>query len=347
MDTGDPVLQLSAKLGVRWDAIEAAARVSEDRIQSLNSALTQFTTEDTSMVVFGSLARRELTSGSDLDWVLLVDGIADPEHLEASLGIESLLKEESVKGPGPEATFGGLVFSHDLINYIGGSDDTNANLTRRMLLLLESQCIGQDAAYRRVVNNILKRYIVEDYGWMHARNPMNVPRFLQNDMARYWRTLAVDFAYKRRQRAGRGWALRTTKLRLSRKLTYAAGLVMCFSCSGNSLGPDGSPGSDADRAALVLVDHLSTYVRMTPLAIFARLFLENDQLDEAAARMFRAYDEFLTILDDDERRKHLDELSQPDVATDPDYQKVRELGHCVSRGTRLGLLRPRAFASTL
>ena len=64
-----------------------------------------------------------------------------------------------------------MVFSHDLINYIGGGDDTNANLTRRMLLLLESVCIGRDDAYRRVVTNILKRYIVEDYGWMHGRNP--------------------------------------------------------------------------------------------------------------------------------------------------------------------------------
>ena len=31
-----------------------------------------------------------------------------------------------------EATFGGVVFSHDLINDIGGGDDTNANLTDAM-----------------------------------------------------------------------------------------------------------------------------------------------------------------------------------------------------------------------
>ena len=47
-----------------------------------------------------------------------------------------------------------------------------------------------------------------------------------------------------------------------------------------------------DEAAMMLVDQLSTDVSMTPLAMFARLFLENDRLDEAAARMFGDYDEF-------------------------------------------------------
>jgi hypothetical protein len=257
----------------------------------------------------------------------LVDGIADPEHLEATLDIETLLKDEEVKGPGAEATFGGLVFSHDLINYIGGGDDTNANLTRRMLLLLESACIGRDDAYRRVINNVLRRYIREDYGWMHARNPSNVPRFLQNDMARYWRTLAVDFAYKRRQRAGRGWALRTAKLRLSRKLTYASGLLMCFDCALNPPRTEISPQVDSESAALAIVAHLSNLVDVTPLALFAKLFLEFKGLEGTATEMFGVYDEFLSILNDDDKRSHLDRLSQPDVANDEIYQRVRVLGH--------------------
>jgi predicted nucleotidyltransferase len=146
--TEDPVQQLSERLGIEWQAIANAATSSAARIRSLDAELGKFTTEDTSVVIFGSLARHEFTSGSDLDWVLLVDGIADPEHLRASLDIEAELKEQGVKGPGAEGAFSGLAFSHDLINYIGGSDDTNANLTRRMLLLLESACIGRDDAYR-------------------------------------------------------------------------------------------------------------------------------------------------------------------------------------------------------
>jgi hypothetical protein len=303
-------------------------------MQELDTALEEFTTEDTSIVVFGSLARYELTSGSDLDWVLLIDGIADPAHLDDFQKIETYLNDKEVKGPGAEATFGGLVFSHDLINYIGGGEDTNANLTQRMLLLLESACVGRGGAYRRVVDNILSRYIHEDFGWMKGWNSMNVPRFLQNDMARYWRTLAVDFAYKRRKRAGRGWALRTAKLRLSRKLTYAAGLVMCFSCSINpppildsNENQIESLENEKEPAALALVAHLSEYVRMTPLTVFANLFLQYKHLDRVAIRMFKAYNEFLLILGDEDKRSHLDSLGQAEVADDSLYRQVRELGH--------------------
>lgn len=296
-------------------------------MRTLEAQLGEFTTEDTSIVVFGSLARHELTSGSDLDWVLLVDGIADPEHLGASLDIEARLKEQAVKGPGAEATFGGLAFSHDLINYIGGGDDTNANLTRRMLLLLESACIGRNDAYQRVINNILGRYIREDYGWMHTWNPRNVPRFLQNDMARYWRTLAVDFAYKRRQRAGRGWALRTAKLRLSRKMTYASGLLICFDCAINPPETVIAPGVDPESAALAIVDHLSKLVSLPPLGLFAKLFLQFENLKPAASKLFGAYDEFLRLLNNDDIRSRLDELGQAEAATDPVYQQVRDIGH--------------------
>jgi hypothetical protein len=200
-------------------------------------------------------------------------------------------------------------------------------LTRRMLLLLESACIGRSDAYRRVVNNVLRRYIREDYGWMHSRNPNDVPRFLQNDMARYWRTLAVDFAYKRRQRAGRGWGLRTAKLRLSRKLTYASGLLMCFDGALNSTQGDVSAEVKSESAALEIVERLSNLVDLTPLALFAKLFLEQGGFEIAAAKMFGAYDQFLSILDDNDQRGHLNNISQPDIAADETYQRVRALGH--------------------
>lgn len=52
---------------------------------------------------------------------------------------------------------------------------------------------------------------------------VKVPRFLLNDIVRYWRTVTVDFVEKQRGQAGHGWGLRNAKLRMSRKLIFATG----------------------------------------------------------------------------------------------------------------------------
>jgi len=57
-------------------------------------------TEDTSVVVFGSLARDEYTSGSDADWTLLIDGAADSNHRRVAQKIESSI-EDIFKQPNP------------------------------------------------------------------------------------------------------------------------------------------------------------------------------------------------------------------------------------------------------
>ena len=326
-DGDGSVEQLADTLRESWGAISKAKAATQEMRATLEQDLTKYTSPDTSLCVFGSLGRGEFTSNSDLDWVLLVDGEASPEHQDAFLAIDSYLKALPIKGPGAEALFGGLSFSHDLIHYIGGEDDTNRNLTLRMLLLLESTSVGRSEAHRRVIHNILRRYIVEDFGWMHARNPMNVPRFLHNDIVRYWRTLAVDFAYKRRQRAGRGWALRTAKLRISRKLTYASGILMCYSCATDPRIKAIVPSEADTSAAIEVVAHLSRFVARTPLDIFADFFLRNPALSDVARAFFRAYDSFLALLDDEKARDHLEKLKHDDVASDSVYQRVRELGH--------------------
>jgi hypothetical protein len=294
----------------------------------------RLSTEDTSVVLYGSLARREFTADSDADWSLLVDGIADPQHLDSSLEIAKKIAEIPIKQPGREGTFGQLTFSHDLIHYIGGEDDTNANTTRRMLLLLESVPVGGADAYDRVLRNVLGRYLSEDYGWIHGRNPRGVPRFLQNDIARYWRTMAVDFAYKQRQRGGEGWALRSTKLRLSRKLIFASGLLMCFSCALDTTVASLTAGSPS--RIQTIIEHLWKLSRHPPIDLLAGTFLPYDSLNGVAADMFGAYDEFLGLLSDAEARSRLAQLSYASAATDETYELVRRLGHRFQGGlTRL------------
>lgn len=130
---------LRARLGATWIALAAARTDAERQVADLARLLDGTTPSDTSIVVFGSLARGEVTQGSDVDWTLLVDGQAHPSHLDAALDIDQRLVAANMKKPGREGTFGGLAFSHDLVHYIDGAQDTNRNTTQRILLLLGEQ----------------------------------------------------------------------------------------------------------------------------------------------------------------------------------------------------------------
>jgi hypothetical protein len=174
-DRVSDVDRLQARLGVRWDAIQRArAGAAEKRVQ-LSEGLANQTTDDASLIVFGSLARDEWTARSDVDWTLLIDGQTYPEDSEAEGGIRAWIND-NFSGPGREGTFGGLSFSHDLVHRIGGREDSNANLTQRILLLLESAPVGRSDAYKRVVRALLERYIREDFDWLVSANPLYVPR---------------------------------------------------------------------------------------------------------------------------------------------------------------------------
>lgn len=314
------VARLAALLGTSWPAIDRARREAVTQHERLSHELSELVVPSTSLVVFGSLARREWTQGSDLDWSLLLDGPADPQHYTAARQIGHQLVKLNVIKPGATGAFGGITSSHDLIHMIGGLDDTNVNLTQRNLLLLESVAVGSDVAYKNVVRNVLRRYVEEDLG-SPADTPYRVPRFLLNDIARYWRTLAVDFAQKRRDRDGDKWAIRVAKLRMSRKLIFSAGLVTCYSCV---TGLRKTHEETQQVAVRRVVQHLERFVGNTSLDIMAAVILDYfDALGATGRRLFDAYDAFLAVLDDSEHREHLKRLRPEDAESDPVYQSVR------------------------
>src|SRR6267154_6155965 len=86
-------------------AREASRKTREDLEEILSTKIGKYASEDTSLVVFGSLARQEWTSKSDLDWTYLIDGGANSDHLRISQQIQRLLKEERYAEPGPTGTF--------------------------------------------------------------------------------------------------------------------------------------------------------------------------------------------------------------------------------------------------
>jgi len=325
--TPAPVEALEARLNVRWPNIAAARDLAVQTRAKLRGVLIGIDSEDSSVVVSGSLARDEFTTGSDIDWSLLIDGQADPNVVDTLPRIEEIIDAIAAKPPGREGTFGALSFSHDLIHQIGGEDDTNRNTTRRILLLLESSPIGRPDAYERVLKSILQRYINEDDGFRRGSGRYHVPRFLQNDFARYWRTMAVDFAYKRRSRHGRGAAMRNFKLRMSCKLIYVSGLLTCFSCELKLSGRPGGHPCPAPGGSPECIACLRDFLRLTPLEILATTLLAFPHLDATARTLFNAYDRFLGLLADKKSRDYLESLPPDPDTHDATWGEARQITH--------------------
>jgi predicted nucleotidyltransferase len=322
----NPIDQLAEITGGNWPNLTAARhRAVEKRIE-LERVLSDLGSGDTSIVVFGSLARNEYTPGSDLDWTLLVDGIANPSHFDTAQKIARQLDEAGLKGPGREQTFGSFAFSHELIHQIGGQDDSNANTTRRILLLLESRPVGRQDAYDRVVNNVLSRYLTEDRGLWHGSSQVKIPRFLLNDIARYWRTITVDFAYQQRARGNQGFAIRTIKLRLSRKLVFLAGLLACYSCH-LGFSRDQRAQIYASKNTQALVEHLRRVLSSTPLDILASALTQHESTLTDARAMFNAYDGFIGLMAHDAYRKRLEEIGVDELGSDSVFQEAQRFSH--------------------
>ena len=210
------------------------------------------------------------------------------------------------RAPGSEEIFGQPVELGNLREKIGREEDTNANLTRRMLFILESVAVCGSDVHARARRALISGYLaanVKDY---------RPPRFLLNDLVRYWRTIAVDFESKMRDRKGEGWGLRNAKLRLSRKALFAGGLLPVLDCYRY-------PAAD-------MLDYLDERMSVPPLDRIADTFLDHGARDPGV-RALNAYDEFLAILDDSEQRKQLSALGMDEAQESAVFTRIAELGN--------------------
>jgi predicted nucleotidyltransferase len=331
---------LATELGADWPFILSGRQKALNELQRIREACEPLVLPDTSLVVFGSLARGEFTDASDIDWTLLVDGITIPEHLTVARQISEELAKLKSKPPGRTGTFGNMGSSHNLIHCIGGEDDTNANTTRRSLLLLEACPVGDDQVFTRVRNNLLKRYLEEDMGLWRGSTLTKIPHFLLNDFARYWRTMAVDFADKQHDRFYEGFALRNIKLRLSRKLLYISGLLTCFRCQLDFPNQEERVAFFSRENSVAVAAYIRGLLDRTPLDTTAQtlsLFVENR---EKIGQMFEAYDQFLGMLSDVTKRKHLEDLLPDQLDSDSIYAEARDISHRFAEAVRCIFLSP-------
>jgi predicted nucleotidyltransferase len=222
----EKIVRAEKELGLDLKSLREAAELSDTILGQARSRLVELHAPDSEIdvVVFGSLARRELSARSDLDYVVVAHSL--PRDIRSTRKllevVEQVQGELELRGPGATGMFGSVISAPDLIERIGLEEDTNLNHSRRILLLEESCSIYREDLHRSLLKAMLERYLID-----YDAPKMGVPRFLLNDVIRYWRTLAVDYQAKRwiqGKRFGQKpkWGLRFFKLLVSRKLAFAA-----------------------------------------------------------------------------------------------------------------------------
>lgn len=327
------LMQLEATLGANWGAIRKALEDAHQRRVVLQNELAELEAPDTSVVVFGSVARGEVTRGSDLDWLLLVDGQSMPEHKDQERNVSRKLSELNLKQPGASGLFGTMAASHDLVHNIGGEDDLNSNTTRRVLLLLESFPANNREVYDRVRRQIVRRYVRDDRGLTHGSGDARIPRFLLNDITRYWRTVTVDFVYKQSAAGDGKWALRNAKLRMSRKLIFAAGLLHVFNCQLDADAEQARQHLREQQDASLLTAYLTQRFSTPALEVIGKACLGLKISEATVRRLLDSYNQFLTILDDSGKRGELEkEQDQAKLRQSEVWREIRQVSHAFHEG---------------
>lgn len=222
-------LGLEGSVPTLRDAAEVTADITGRLTQHLQAALGPPTPANPlDVVVFGSLARDEASEHSDLDYLVMLHGVcSDPSITRRTLEtVDQFAKDHELEPPGRSGMFGRVVGAPEIIERIGLEADTNLSHSRRTLLLTESRSVFDLERHAQLVEGVLNRYLL-DYE-VPKEGP---PRFLLNDVARYWRTIAVDYQAKVFEDPGPKWAMRYLKLLFSRKLAYAGALVPLLTCA--------------------------------------------------------------------------------------------------------------------
>lgn len=304
------------------ETLEHGKQIAQDKLDELSVSNESRKTFD--LVAYGSIARYEMGPSSDFDWLVVANGYSTDPHdfPKYKAAAEKVRQDIGAEEPGASGLFGTVTGATEFVNTIGLDEDTNARQTRRVLTLEESISLLKPDQHRQLRKAITSRYLHDQV------DEVKVPRFLLNDVVRYWRTVAVDYQAKRWQEAHKKleeeeenrkttWALRLLKLRTTRKLTYAGTLAALFAPPMRNEHPS--------------VDHLLEEWERPPLARLAAWhnLVTGDALN-ALADVLKLADWFVYALSQNELRDEARKVGHPREAEEGSllrqaYEKTRDL----------------------
>ena len=105
-------------------------------------------------------------------------------------------------------------------------------------------------------------------------------------------------------------------------------MLACFWCD-----PKISARQNQEPKIQDLIDTLGDFLLRTPLerfAVFCSQHIpkaESNNLEDCARAMFDSYDAFLGLLNDENKREHLDRLAPDGQEESPIFEEARELRH--------------------
>lgn len=229
------------------DLFAARAEFTEHRLVALDVSLRGYAIDtarlrNAAIYATGSVGRNEAWTESDLD-VFVIDTNPPDQRLT---NIEQITLKADLIRASADAEFppfsgdGEYLVVHplsDLLDLLGGPDDDKTNFfTARMLLLLESRCLAGEAAYEATLNSIIERYWRDWAGHEHHFRPT----FLLNDIVRFWKTLTLNYEWRRNKSHPADadsiakHRLRNVKLGFSRAWTCHTGLAFIVAAAQKS-----------------------------------------------------------------------------------------------------------------
>lgn len=280
--------------------IPECQKFTGSKLSELQNALKPLANPRWSLIANGSYARQEATQLSDFDYYLLHKSSMSARELrELHTKVRRIVSKVIGKMPSSDGAFDTTLELGTLTRNIGGNDDTNKSITRRILLLTEGIAVGNPALLDAQRGQLIDRYIKDEI------SDHQLCLFLLNDLIRYYRTVCVDFEFKTVE-ANKSWGLRNIKLVFSRKLLYFSGVLMV--------------AETAQRTASEKREIVKELIDLSPIERIQKV------CGTSSERALRSYEIFLKSLNDEKTRRALEAVKSSERKTDELFKRLKNEG---------------------
>jgi len=237
----------------------------------------------------GSFGRLEAWAGSDIDLFFLYDGADESQRIPWTTFVRlsaRLIETTEEMGFPPfsgDGRYLEVLYVSEMEQVLGSPRDDSLNaFTARMLLLLESQPLHDEAVYESLLKRIIGFYFRD----FDDHEEDFLPIFLLNDILRFWRTLTLNYEHHRLKLlplTGEELELKKADSALKNYKLKVSRLATCFSMVSN-LSAMPEP---------VTAEQVFGLCRVTPSERFERLRTKGEEAAALVDELATVYAEFL------------------------------------------------------